>query len=89
MDAAFNISIISPEGTLYESTAVSLIVPAEFGYMGILANHASAMASLTPGRITSRAPDGTTATFMNLDKGFIEFKSNKATILVERAEAVK
>jgi F-type H+-transporting ATPase subunit epsilon len=87
-EAVFDISIVSPEGTLYESPAASLVVPAELGYMGILANHAPAMASLAPGRITVREPGGAIAAFSNLGRGFIEVKRNRATLLVERVESL-
>lgn len=80
----FSLSITTPEKTVYDGNASSLVVPAELGFMGILAHHAPIVALLRPGTITVKDDSGTAAAFESIGKGFIEFSGNTATLLLER-----
>ncbi len=83
MPAAFHIDIASPDKTIYTGEVVSAIVPAEYGYMGILANHAPLVARLEKGKIILRDSSNNTQTFNAQTKGFVEILKNKVTILVD------
>lgn len=79
----FHVDIASPDKLLYSADAVSLVVPAELGYLGILANHAPLIANLKKGRITLRDPSGKENIFYSNGKGIIEVLDNRATLLFE------
>ncbi|MDD4900043.1 MAG: F0F1 ATP synthase subunit epsilon [Candidatus Omnitrophica bacterium] len=82
MDKDFFVSIASPEKTIYEGKAVSLIVPAELGYLGVLANHAPFMANTVSGKIIIRQPSGESLTLQAQSKGFLEVLQNRVTLLL-------
>ena len=84
MAKTFNLTIMAPENIIYEGPAVSLIVPAELGYLGILADHAPLGANLRRGTITLRKDSGQTVKFASGDKGFIEVLKNNVTILLNK-----
>ncbi len=83
MKESFELTIISPTGILYRAYAVSLIVPAAFGYLGILAHHAPLIAQLKEGKITITEPQGKDVIFDVLQRGFLEVSDNKATIIFD------
>lgn len=83
----FDVSVLTEDKTVYEGKAVSLVVPAELGLMGILADHAPLVAKLLAGNIVlktgmSSAPK----IIISKGKGFIEVLKNKATLLLDVAE---
>ena len=78
----FKVSIYSPEKTVFEGDALSLIVPAEKGYLGVLANHAPLIASLRQGKIIIRKSAQETITVASLGRGYLEVGDNTATILL-------
>ncbi|MBP7055909.1 MAG: F0F1 ATP synthase subunit epsilon [Candidatus Omnitrophica bacterium] len=83
MAPAFNVSIVTPESIAYQGRAVSLIAPAEFGYMGVLANHAPLVAKLVRGTITLMEPSGDKKKFGCTGDGFLEVVKNNATLLLD------
>jgi len=83
MAPVFNVSIITPESIVYQGRVVSMIAPAEFGYMGVLANHAPLVAKLARGTITLREPSGDTKKFGCAGDGFLEVAKNNATLLID------
>ena len=82
MAKTFNLSIVSPDKVLAERKCVSLVVPSELGYMGILANHAPLVANLAKGKIVSRDGLGKTEEFLSAGKGFIEVLNNEVVIIL-------
>ncbi|MDD5436979.1 MAG: F0F1 ATP synthase subunit epsilon [Candidatus Omnitrophica bacterium] len=86
MAALFDVNIVLPDRTAYDKEASSLVVPAEFGYLGILAHHAPIIAKLKPGKITLRDSLGKLVVFTLDSNGFLEFSDNKATLLVDSLE---
>lgn len=83
MPKEFTLSIVAPDKVLAERRAVSLVVPSELGYMGILANHAPLVANLTRGDITVRGLSGDTEKFQSKGKGFIEVLNNEVVIILK------
>lgn len=82
----FHVSIVTPDKMAYDGEAVSLVVPAEFGYLGVLADHAPLAASLKRGTITLQDPSGSTKIFGSSDKGFLEVARNVVTLLLDSVD---
>jgi F-type H+-transporting ATPase subunit epsilon len=83
MDKVFEVGIYSSDKVIYEGRAVSLIVPSELGYLGILAFHAPLVAKLKPGVITFRDNAGLAKAIEIKQTGYFEVLQNKATILLK------
>lgn len=83
---ALHVHVISPERTVYDDQADSVVVPAWDGELGVLRGHAPLMAVLGSGvmRVT-RA--GTTQSF-HVEGGFLQVVDNVVTVLSEKAEPV-
>jgi F-type H+-transporting ATPase subunit epsilon len=82
VDNTFHVDIVSPEKIIYSQEALSLVVPAELGYMGILANHAPLVARLVKGKITLKDNSKETKFFDVPGSGFIEVLKNKVTLIL-------
>lgn len=86
MEKEFNVSILTVDSTVYKGQAVSLVVPAQLGYLGILANHAPLAANLVSGKISLRQKSGETKVFRSKDKGFLEVYQNNVFLLLDSVE---
>lgn len=78
----FNLSIITPDKTLYEGRISSLIAPSKLGYLGVLADHAPLIATLGTGRITLREDSDKQKVFNFKTGGLLEIMKNNVTILL-------
>mgnify|MGYP005830091315 FL=1 len=56
-DATFHVSIITPDGTVYNDETTMLIVTTGTGEMGLMADHLPLIASLTIGELTVKHAD--------------------------------
>lgn len=83
---SFKVNIATPEKTIYEGRAISLIAPGELGYLGILANHAPLITALVNGKIIIREAPEKTRIFYSKEKGILEVLENSVTILIESIE---
>ena len=83
MEDIFKVSILAPEGKIFEGSAESLVAPASTGYVGILAHHAPFITMLGQGKITVRDGAGKITAFDCLGSGFLEVSKNKAVLLVD------
>ena len=82
---ALHVVVMSPERTIYNGAADSVIAPAWDGKLGILRGHAPLMALLGAGELqVSRG--GTTDRF-RVEGGFLQVIDNTVTVLSEQAEA--
>lgn len=80
----FSVSILTEQKSVYEGTAVSLVVPAELGLLGVWANHAPLAAHLVPGKITVKtSASAEPLVFHSSGNGFLEVLKNKATLLLD------
>ena len=84
--AEFQLSIVTPEVTIFDEMVESLIVPGAKGYLGVLANHAPLITPLQPGKITIQMPGRSTEIILAVSGGFLEVAHNRATILADSAE---
>lgn len=86
MAALFHLSIVLPAKSVFEGDISSLTIPAELGYMGILAHHAPIIARLAPGKIRLRDSSGKESEMTSVGRGFLEFSDNRATLMVDSLE---
>jgi F-type H+-transporting ATPase subunit epsilon len=84
MAKKFKTEIVTPEKVVFSEEIESLIIPAERGYLGVLAGHAPMLCSLQPGVITIRGDKG--EQHYSTSGGFMEVAGGKAVLLTENAE---
>jgi F-type H+-transporting ATPase subunit epsilon len=82
MAKTFQVGIYSASKIIYEGRAISLVVPSESGYLGVLADHAPLVAKLAGGKITIRTGEGTTSVIDSSLGGFLQVLQNQATLLL-------
>lgn len=82
----FNITILTREKTLYDGEAISLVAPGAIGYLGVLANHAPLITSLTPGKVTLRKKSNDTTVFQSKGNGFLHVLKNNVSVLLDTVE---
>lgn len=83
MAKTFSVSIITPDKVVYKGKAVSLIVPAALGYLGVLADHDALAANLVEGKIVVSEESGNKTNFYSLSKGFLQVLKNNVTLLLD------
>lgn len=79
------VSLVSPERTLFEGEADSLVAPAFDGQVGIMPMHAPMLTLLGSGELRLNAA-GAERRFTVLG-GFLEVADDRVRIVTERAEA--
>lgn len=89
MDKSFHVSIVTPDKTIFEGRAQSLIAPAELGYLGVLANHAPLITNLSPGKIILKEKSAETIIFHSSGNGILEVLKNNVSILADSIEIGK
>lgn len=85
MAKKFKVEIVTPERIVLSEEVESLVVPAERGYLGVLAGHAPLLCTLQPGEI--RLTRDAVETVYSTAGGFMEVAGGKATLLTDSAEA--
>ena len=75
-----HVSVISPEATLFEGDAESLVAPAFDGEVGILTGHAAMVTVLGKGVL--RVGDGSR---FHVEGGFLQVVDNRVRVVTERA----
>ncbi len=78
-----HISVISPEATLFEGDAHSVVAPAFDGEVGILTGHAPMVTLLGTGKL--RVGDGPS---FNVSGGFLQVVDNQVRVVTETASKV-
>lgn len=81
---ALRVVVISPERTIFEGEADSVVAPAWDGELGILRGHAPLMALLGSGDLRVRTGDRTE--HFHVAGGFLQVVNDVVTVLSERAE---
>lgn len=84
MAKKFRTEIVTPERIVFSEDIESLVIPAERGYLGVLAGHAPLLCTLKPGVITIRGDRG--ELHFSTGGGFMEVSGGKAVLLTESAE---
>ncbi|CAN5122311.1 hypothetical protein BH23GEM4_BH23GEM4_05200 [soil metagenome] len=81
--AALTVSVVSPEATVFQGEADSVIAPAWDGEVGILRGHAPLMALLGEG--TLRVERGGSTERFHVSGGFLQVVDDRVTVLSESA----
>ena len=81
MSRALKVSVISPEATLFEGEAPSVIAPAFDGEVGILPQHAPMVTTL--GRGVLRVGEGKTR--FQIEGGFLQVVDDVVRVVTEHA----
>jgi F-type H+-transporting ATPase subunit epsilon len=79
-----NVSVISPEATLFTGDAESVVAPAFDGEVGILTGHAPMITAL--GRGTLSVQNAGEVRRFDVDGGFLQVVDNQVRVVTERAE---
>jgi F-type H+-transporting ATPase subunit epsilon len=80
------VSVISPEASLFEGEATSVVAPAFDGEVGILTGHAPMMTLLGKGELRI---EGGNARRFTIEGGFLQVVQNQVRVVTERGSAVK
>lgn len=80
---SLNLTIVSPEKTLFSGNIRSVQVPGTLGRFEILENHAPIISSLSAGAIVYHT--GAETGNLPIKRGFVEVENNKVMICVEPA----
>jgi F-type H+-transporting ATPase subunit epsilon len=78
------VTIISPDRSVYDGEAQSLIAPAFDGEVGILPHHAPFMTVVGQGRLVVRTADG--ARRFRVRGGFLQVRNDMVRLVTEHAE---
>lgn len=84
MAKKFKTEIVTPEKVVFSEEIESLVIPAERGYLGVLAGHAPLLTTLQPGEIRMKGDRG--ELHYSTSGGFMEVTRGKAVLLTESAE---
>lgn len=79
-----NVSVISPESTLFTGDAESVVAPAFDGQVGILTGHAPMITAL--GRGTLRVENAGDVRQFDVEGGFLQVVDNQVRVVTEHAE---
>jgi F-type H+-transporting ATPase subunit epsilon len=83
MAAEFELSILTPERTVFEGPVEYVQVPGSEGYLGVLAHHAALVTALAEGTLTVRKRGGAEEQW-RVTGGFFEVSKNRATVLADQ-----
>ena len=84
----FDVSVVTPEGPVYEGEAEMLIVPGQAGEIGVLARHAPLVATLKAGSTRVHLGGNEVLEFAT-GPGFFKVETDRALALVDDAVNVK
>ena len=86
MATPFQLSILTPERSVFEGPVEYVQVPGTEGYLGVLAHHAALVTALAPGVLAVRKVGGAEEEW-RVSGGFLEVSNNQATVLADSATA--
>lgn len=81
------VTVISPEGSVYDGGATAVIATAYDGEVGILPRHAPFMTLLGDGRVAVR--DGEATKEFRVRGGFLQVVGDTVRIVAEQAEDIE
>ncbi|HIW71237.1 MAG TPA: F0F1 ATP synthase subunit epsilon [Candidatus Levilactobacillus faecigallinarum] len=82
--SVLSVSIVTPDGRVYEHEATFLVVVTKLGQLGILPNHVPVITSLEVDEV--RVQHDGEEDRIAVNGGFLEFSNNTATIVADSAE---
>ncbi|WP_412989968.1 F0F1 ATP synthase subunit epsilon [Pediococcus siamensis] len=85
--SVLTVSIVTPDGQVYDGTSTMLVVKTRDGQLGIMPNHVPIIASLAIDEVRIQHEDsGANEDAVAVNGGFVEFSNNTATIVADTAE---
>jgi F-type H+-transporting ATPase subunit epsilon len=81
------VSVISPEQTLFEGEAESVVAPAFDGSVGILTGHAPMVTLLGQGELRLEGSTLVGTRRFTVEGGFLQVAENHVRVVTERASA--
>jgi F-type H+-transporting ATPase subunit epsilon len=78
----FDLSVLTPERSVFEGKVEYVQVPGSEGYLGVLAGHAALVTELAAGTLTVREPGGDERHWQ-VSGGFFEVAADRATVLAD------
>ena len=87
--ASFDVSLVTPDGAVFEGEAEMLIVPGADGEIGILARHAPLIAMLKAGSTRVHVKRDTDIQEFATGPGFFKVEQDRALALVDDAVDAK
>ena len=83
---SYHFEILTPHGRIFSEKAVHTSIPAEDGFVGVLANHTAYVTSSPGGRLEVRLESGETKPFQ-VGPGFFQFLKNEAFFLTQSVQS--
>jgi F-type H+-transporting ATPase subunit epsilon len=83
----FHLEVLTPNRQELDEQVVSIVVPGELGYLGVLANHAPLITTLSAGDLKVRF-DGDREKYYQIGGGILKVSRNKAILLTESIEEI-
>lgn len=84
MAMTMHVDIVSAEASIFSGLVEMLVAPAEYGEVGILPQHAQMIASLRPGEVRVKIPNGEEQ-FFYVSGGLLEVQPHVVTVLADTA----
>ena len=84
MAAQFELSILTPERSVFDGNVEYVEVPGTQGYLGVLAHHAPLVTGIQKGTLTVRTAGRDR--HYQVSGGFFEVSGNQATVLADEVE---
>ena len=78
------VTVISPEASMFDGEADGVVAPAFDGQVGILPNHAPFMTLLGEGTLTVRKSE--TVTHFSVRGGFLQVVDNRVRVVTEHVQ---
>lgn len=88
MPPSLHLRVLTQAGVAFEEDAVSIIVPGELGYLGILRRHAPLVTTLKPGKLTWRRPSGERR-LRHVGSGLLEVVRDHVTMLTDAVSELR
>ena len=82
-DKTFDLSVVTPEGAIFEGEAKMIVVPGDAGEIGVLPRHAPLVALLRAGETRIRVGDEWTS--YATGPGYFKIQRDRAIALVDNA----
>ena len=82
-EKTFKLQILTPKKRVFQGEISSLVAPGALGYLGVLANHAPLVTTLTAGKVTYRDAQGQATSVESTGEGFLEVRNNQARLLAD------
>jgi F-type H+-transporting ATPase subunit epsilon len=76
---------MTPNGSEFDEQVVSIVVPGELGYLGVLANHAPLITTLASGDLKVTL-EGNIEKHFSIPGGILKVARNEAVLLTESIE---